>query len=54
MAGSSPPAGRIARSADGLHGGQILDEANTAAAGGECLYDLAERCWTGFVGAFNG
>lgn len=44
----------IARFADALYGGELLNEANTAAAGADCLYDLAERCWTGFVGAFNG
>jgi len=46
--------GGIARFADALYGGVLLNEADTEAARAGCLYDFAARCWSGFIGAFNG
>ena len=46
--------GGIARFADALYGGDLLNPENTAAVGAGCLFDFEDRCWTGFVGAFNG
>jgi D-alanyl-D-alanine carboxypeptidase len=43
----------VARFADALYGGVILNDANTAALN-QCTYTFQNRCWSGFIGAFNG
>jgi D-alanyl-D-alanine carboxypeptidase len=43
----------VALFADALYGGTILNDANTAALD-TCSYTIADRCWGGFIGAFNG
>ncbi len=43
----------VARFADALYGGTLLNAANTAAAK-VCGYSFSNRCLDGFIGAFNG